>query len=176
MKRGKSYSNANSFAFEQEPETSGRIGMKRLLLATALVVLGVAGCQTRDKGSAPPPPPSSATPVVNIKDGAPASVSPNPLTFSKGQGEVTIVWSIGAAGYRFAGKNGIYIDGELVGGSSGKLVKEQNEIVKCSANSDRTQYSCLNRNTRKGDYKYTVNLETADGKPTKPLDPTIANW
>jgi hypothetical protein len=151
--------------------------MKRLLLATALVVLGIAGCKTQVKGPAtPPPPPSSATPVVNITKGDPTSVSPDPLTFSKGQGEVTIVWSIGAADYVFAARNGIFIDGEIVGGPGGKLVKEQNEIVKCTPNSDRTKYSCLNRNTRKGYFKYTVNLETANGKPTKPLDPTIANW
>lgn len=151
--------------------------MKRLLLATVLSVLAMVGCKsTGDRPAPVTPPPSSTTPVVNVSNGAPASVTPEPLTFSKAQGEVTIVWSVGATGYRFAARNGIYVEGELIGGMGGKLVKDQNEIIKCSANSDRTRFSCVNRNTRKGTYKYTVHLETVDGKPVKPLDPMIANW
>lgn len=146
-----------------------------IALAAVLLALGIAGCQTKP---APPPPPqpvkpSSSTPFVNIADGLVKSVTPDPLAFAKDQGKVKITWSINAGGYRFAAKQGIFIDGELIGG---RLVPGQKEIIECQAGSDRLTYSCVNLNSRKGTYKYTVNLETADGKPLKPFDPTIANW
>ena len=146
--------------------------MKRLFLAT-LIALGLSGCAQFNRWFDLP---SNQTPVVVVSGGEVKAVNPDPLRFSKDQGQVTIYWQA-PGGYRFAAKGGIFVDGELVGGAGGRPAP-QDEIVGCApSNADRTEFSCVNKNSRPGThtYKYTVNLETADGKPLKPFDPSIIN-
>lgn len=146
--------------------------MKRLLLVASLCVLGLSGCAQFNRifNIA-----SDETPVVLIVNGEVEEVAPDPLRFNKAQGRVVIYWQA-PSGYRFAAKNGIFIDGELIGGPRGKLEPTQNEIVECgAANAERTEFSCVNRNSRRGIFKYTVNMESNDGKPLKPFDPSIYN-
>lgn len=148
--------------------------MKRVWLAAGLVTIVLAGCQLFERRPTTTSTPSNKTPVVNVQNGTVKSVTPDPLTFSKADGQVKIVWSIDSSAYRFR-PNGIVIDGEVLPGT--KLPNpRQTEIVECMpANAERSSYSCVNKNTRAGTYKYTVNLETVDGKPLKPFDPLIVN-
>lgn len=143
--------------------------MKRILLAV-LVGFGLSGCAQFNRIFDIP---SNQTPVVVVTNGVVTSVNPEPLRFSKEQGQVTIYWQA-PTGYRFSARSGISVDGEQIPG--GKLDPKQNEVVECRPENDaRTEFSCVNRNSRPGTYKYTVNLETADGKPLKPFDPSIIN-
>lgn len=145
--------------------------MKRVLLAL-LIGAGLSGCAPFNRFFNIA---SNETPVVVVANGEVKEVTPDPLRFSNDQGRVTIYWQA-PTGYRFAAKTGIFINGELIGGARGKLEPTQNEVVECGpANAERSEFFCVNRNSRPGTYKYTVNLETADGKPLKPFDPTIIN-
>ena len=145
--------------------------MKRLLLAV-LIGVALSGCAQFNRifNIA-----SNETPLVVVANGEVKEVTPDPLRFSNERGKVTIYWQA-PSGYRFSAKNGIFINGELIGGPRGKLEPNQNEVVECGpANAERSEFSCFNRNSRPGTYKYTVNLETAEGKPLKPFDPSIIN-
>ena len=146
--------------------------MKRILLVAALGILVLSGCVPFNRFFDIA---SDQTPVVVVANGEVTGVTPDPLRFNNSQGRVTIYWQA-ARGYRFATKNGIFVDGERIGGPRGRTESNQTEIVECGpANAERTEFSCVNRNSRPGTYKYTVNLETVDGKPLKPLDPSIIN-
>jgi hypothetical protein len=116
--------------------------------------------------------PTNATPVVRVENQVIKAVEPEPLKFKAGSGEVTITWQVDDPGLLFVATAGIFIDGEKI---AGKINKDQNEIVRCVPDTERRRFSCVNRNTRKGEYKYTVRLETRDGKPLKPFDPSIIN-
>lgn len=116
--------------------------------------------------------PTNATPVVRVENQVIRAVEPEPLRFRAGAGEVTITWQVDDPNLLFVSTTGIFIDGERI---AGKINKDQNEIVRCVPDSERRRFTCLNRNTRKGEYKYTVRLETRDGKPLKPFDPSIIN-
>jgi len=146
--------------------------MKRVVLAamSALVAVGLVGCAQLSLlfGLA-----SNETPVVNVAKGAVTGVTPDPLHFGRGETNVRITWQL-ASGYRFAA-NGISIDGELIGGLKGRLEPRQTEILECMPNEDRTRYTCLNKNSRPGVYKYTVRLVMADGNALTPFDPHIFN-
>lgn len=145
--------------------------MKRVLLAV-LIGVGLSGCVSFNRFFDIP---SNQTPVVAVVNGEIREVTPDPLRFSNDQGRLTIYWQA-QAGYRFSAKNGISIDGERIGGAGGKLDPMQNEIVECQpAREDLTEFSCVNRNSRPGIYKYTVRMETTEGKPLKPFDPSIYN-
>lgn len=145
--------------------------MKRVLLAV-LIGVGLSGCTPFKRFFDVP---SNETPVVVVANGVVTAVDPDPLRFSNEQGQVTIYWQT-PTGYRFAARNGIFIDGLQSGGQGGKPDPSQNEVVECRpANTALTEFSCVNRNSKPGTYKYTVNLETVDGKPLKPFDPTIIN-
>ena len=145
--------------------------MKRILLAV-LIGVGLSGCTYFNRFFNIP---SNETPLVVVVNGEVKEVTPEPLRFNNAQGRVTIYWQA-PTGYRFAAKNGIVINGERIGGPDGRLDPAQNEIVECGpAREDRSEFSCVNRNSRPGIYKYTVSMETVDGKPLKPFDPSIYN-
>ena len=143
--------------------------MKRVSLLAALLTFALAGCAQFYLlfGKA-----SNETPVVVVAGGMVKAVEPDPLRFKRGNTDVTITWQLDSA-YRFAA-NGIVIDGETTRDPKGKPEPRQAEIVNCERQSN-TRFTCLNRNTRPGTYKYTVRIETADGKPLPPLDPSIFN-
>jgi hypothetical protein len=107
--------------------------------------------------------PDPARPQVFVVSGQHVVVSPEPLVFPSGGSEVTIVWQLPRGGsFRFP-ENGIVIDGA------------QEEIVRCAPRAEGLEFSCLNRHTRPGKYKYTIRV--LDGsKPLAPLDPYIVNY
>ena len=100
-------------------------------------------------------------PLVSVKGGV-VSVSPDPLVFLKGEKDVRITWRLGAQGLSFP-ENGIVIEGP-----------KQDEIVDCKPGEGGRDFSCLNRHSRPGTYKYTIRV-LQDGKALKPLDPNIMN-
>lgn len=143
--------------------------MKRILVVAALAALALSGCAQFYLTLGIP---TNETPVVRVGDQQISAVDPEPLRFARGQRDVTITWQFGlGSGNRFAA-NGITIDGEI---TKGDRPVPQTEIVNCRPNDDRTRFTCENRNTRPGRYKYTVRVVTADGKTLPAFDPTIVN-
>lgn len=133
--------------------------MKKSLLVVAITAWLLSGCSWWSKWWGMPL--DAARPQVSYVDGK-ISVKPEPLRFAKDQTNVTIVWALPkGAGLTFA-DNGIVID------------KEQNEIVECRPRNGGLEFTCLNRHTVPGTYKYTIRLQQA-GKPLEPLDPTVMN-
>lgn len=106
--------------------------------------------------------PTHDKPVVTVTNGR-ISVSPDPLEFGRGQRDVVIIWTLddSAAGFRFADANGINIG------------NPQREFDNARVIGNGRQFQVLNRNTRPGTYKYTINLVGPNGPVA--LDPTIVN-
>lgn len=151
-----------------------RTTVTRLGLA-ALLSLVLASCSIFER----PPPPSN--PVVSVKDGK-ISVAPDPLRFKVVQGPVDIVWRLAPDSGATFPDDGITIDGRLpfppaeaqrMMGQATKPDPRQTEIVDCRRRS-ATEFSCRNRNTTPGVYKYTIRVVTKDGK-LPPFDPHIVN-
>jgi hypothetical protein len=143
--------------------------MNRITWVAALLAVAMAGCAKMERSAAP----AADKPVVSVS-GTRISVDPEPLRFTRASGNnITIIWRIAdGQPFRFAGANGIRIDGEQVAGG---VRREQTEIVECRVTGNGKQFLCLNRNTRPGTYKYTINLETSEGKALPPFDPQIIN-
>lgn len=134
--------------------------MKRLLLIGAAAATLLAGCGTlRDMGFGGKEDP--ANPKVFINAFGEQKVWPDPLEFQVDQKNVTITWRLDDASLTFA-PDGIVIE------------DRQEEIVGCEIGKDARTFTCLNRHTKPGEYKYTVRLLQA-GKPLSPYDPHVRN-
>lgn len=154
-----------------------------LKIAAAIAALGaLSACQHMPPGhcgndGAPPDP---TAPRVNVVDGA-IVVDQEPLIFPRGQGPVTITWRLPESGpYRFPGQ-GIAINGQVIRGSLVALPKDvEPEITDCKTSPDGLKYSCLNKHTKPGEYKYTINVVRMTAKNERellePLDPRINNF
>ena len=121
-------------------------------------------------------------------------VSPHTLVFKEPGRSVEIVWSLPKdAKLRFSPAKGIVINGEIKervqrlpkdGGNDKAASRsavdttyidpEQNEIVDCKVRADGFQFTCLNKHTRPGRYKYSVRL--TDGNADYLIDPDLDNW
>lgn len=163
--------------------------IKRLIPGLALLAL-LAGCSHHGPmghhGGMPGTAAQHFNPVVSARDGQ-VSVSPDPLVFAKGE-RGPIVWRL-PSGLQFAEKDGVTIDGEVpLGGADKKAraadwqgrvkfyngrLQPQEEIVGCKRLSAR-EFSCENRNTRAGVYRYTLRLIDDKGN-TIVWDPTVMN-
>jgi hypothetical protein len=149
--------------------------MKRLINAIAVVTLFTAGCGVFAQSERA----ASERPVVSLVDGA-IRVEPDPLRFDRDKRNVVINWRLPAdAKVRFA-ENGIVIDGEVEGPNAremkrGAAVKAQNEVIECRRTANGLQFTCLNRNSRPGVFKYTIRLVNEQGAPLPPFDPHIFN-
>jgi len=150
--------------------------MKKWALVSFALVLLLSGCAHFVK------PPDPVRPQVFVVDGRLIVVNAEPLVFTR-RGEVTVTWHL-PKGYTFDERQGIVIEGRLV--SQTKVPREgliqqiyvldpkQDEIVRCSASKDASEFSCVNRNTKPGRYKYTIRVR--DGtKLLEPLDPWVVN-
>ncbi|MBI5716166.1 MAG: hypothetical protein HZC37_00570 [Burkholderiales bacterium] len=162
--------------------------MKKMSLVVCLAVALLAGCashQRPDHGQ-----PHSVIlherPLVSVK-GEIISVSPEPLVFLKVERDVRIRWVL-PQGLTFP-DNGIVIEGQVMdptkrgeplrpGPEAPKVVgpinREQQEVVDCRVGADRQTFTCLNRNTKPGYYRYTIRV-LKDGKLLPPYDPGIMN-
>ncbi|MFT3817149.1 MAG: hypothetical protein QM750_05895 [Rubrivivax sp.] len=122
-----------------------------------------------------------ANPLVTVKGGV-VSISPEPLVFLASEKDVRITWRLGSAGLSFP-DNGIVVEGRVVGdvrrssaaaAARQELDPKQDQIVDCKRGAEGREFSCLNRNTQPGRYKYTIRV-LQDGKPLQPFDPEIMN-
>ncbi len=107
---------------------------------------------------------SATNPMVVVEEGKVLRVDPDPITFAKDQVDVTVTWHLPKGkGLRFP-PNAITFD---AAGSE--------EFVKCRPSEDASSYSCLNRHSKPGRYKYDV-LVQQDGKLLDKLDPEAWNF
>ena len=151
--------------------------MKKNILVCTLAVFVAVGC-AHDKygprgGSDP------ARPKVDVVKDL-ITVSPEILVFGP-EARRDVVWSLPAESKLTFPDDGIVIEGrlvdELVKGAekvSVVLDTKQTEIVNCRVvpETSRKQYTCQNRYTMTGVYKYTIRVQD-EQKKTFHLDP---NW
>ncbi len=143
---------------------------RRLLIASALLTSLLGGCSihyhqtqtcapcTLPGGSGDPKAPRVLVHNGNI------SVDQDVLRFAKDQTNVTIRWRLEGKGGRLTfPENGVVFERAADG-----------EITDCKRSEDNTVFSCLNRHSRPGVYRYGINVNE-DGKPLKPLDPYVMN-
>lgn len=163
--------------------------MRKLSLIVAACALSLTGCGLFLV------PPDSDDPKVLVVDGRLTVVNSEPLTFHK-RGQVTITWRLPQfSRYTFA-EDGIVIEGRLVSQTPREpkgpgqprdsrapllvqqtivLDKNQIQIVDCNRGKNPKEFSCVNRNTEPGKYKYTIRV--MDGSTQlEPLDPWIMNY
>ena len=142
---------------------------RRLLIAAALTTALLSGCGMvhhrhhagMGGGNSTGNP---STPVVLVSNGQ-ITVDQETLRFTKDMVNVRITW-------RLQSKDG----GKLTFPPNGVVFERaaRGEIVECQRNKDNTEFSCINRHTRPGVYRYGINVDE-DGRPLKPLDPTVMN-
>jgi len=142
---------------------------RRLLITTALATALLGGCTIHyHQHNAWQPPTSPGTgdpkaPRVIVSNGT-ITVDQDVLRFAKDQTNVTITWRLEGKGGRLTfPENGVVFERAADG-----------EIVDCKRSQDNTVFSCVNRHSRTGVYRYGINVNE-DGKPLKPLDPYLMN-
>lgn len=142
---------------------------RRLLLTTALLATLLGGCTINYHSHHQPPGGTGtgtgdpAAPKVVVVNGN-ITVNQDVLRFPKGQTNVTVSWRLEGKGGRLTfPENGVVFERAADG-----------EIVDCKRSQDNTVFSCLNRHSKPGVYRYGINVNE-DGKPLKPLDPFIWN-
>ncbi len=132
--------------------------MKTVLLVIAsfsLLIAAAEAAPSKSKLSTDP-----LNPRLFIVDGKQIVVNQEPIYFAKKIKDVRVTWHAPAGAYTFE-KDGIVIE------------KAEGEFVDCRAAKDGKSFSCLNKHTKPGKYKYTVKLV---GKPAiEPLDPVLVN-
>ena len=100
-------------------------------------------------------------PAVSIVDGKQIVVNQDPIFFAKEVQNVRITWRLPADSKYTFPKDGIVVN------------EAREEIVDCRPAEDGRSFSCLNRHTRPGKYKYNIKVQ---GTPVVPvLDPVIVN-
>lgn len=145
---------------------------KLLLIVGALAAMALAGCAHHRGSYKKVPELEERRHVpVTVKDGA--IVVPDPLVFLKGEQNVIVSWNLPAeSGLRFP-DNGIVIEGALTdkvlrratGDAKADAVLldgQQKEVVDCKRIKDGLAFTCLNRNTKSGIYKYTIRVRQGD--------------
>jgi hypothetical protein len=137
------------------------------LLSTALATALLGGCGMHHHRHQPPAGGGSgdpAAPQVLVSNGA-ISVDQEVLRFGKDQVNVRITWRLQGRG-----------TGKLSFPPNGVVFERaaQGEIVECQRSKDNTEFSCINRHSKPGIYRYGINVDE-DGQPLKPLDPTVMN-
>lgn len=133
--------------------------MKRVLLIGVAAATILSGCGLLRKAVDTMLDPSK--PAVAVVDGK-IEVRPDPLVFEPDAVNVIITWTLPTESALTFSREGIVFEGK------------QDEIVRCALGEDPKVFTCLNRHTKPGEYKYTVRLLDG-GKPLAPLDPTVRN-
>lgn len=137
-----------------------------------------AGCAV--PGLAPPLQERSH-PQVEIRDGR-IALSQEVLYFRRDERDVTVTWRLPEGSRLRFPANGIVIEGALVDKvirspqqrvEAVALDANQTEVVDCRVARDGLAFSCLNRNTRSGVYKYTIRIR--DGDRVLERDPSLVN-
>jgi hypothetical protein len=156
-----------------------------IVFAVAAAVSVLGGCASHRHGDVHSHGSMSAlavhmSPQITVR-GDIISVGPEPLVFRKGDGSVSITWSL-PPGFKFA-DNGIVIEGRI--GEPGKPPvqatlaaraagdSKQDQIV-CPSKGEGRRFTCVNRNGEYGAFKYRINVIRDDGKLLT-SDPSIMN-
>lgn len=163
---------------------------KSVLIVAALGALALAGCAHNERYadncrqvSCVKPLEVRTNPQVTVKGGQ-VLVSPEVLYFLPNEKNVVVTWRLPMPSKLSFPGNGIVIEGEIIdqvirGSKETKvpdsvvLNSNQNEIINCARSKDGLEFTCLNRNTRPGVYKYTVRVR--DGDKTLERDPPFVN-
>lgn len=159
--------------------------MKSWRVLVAVCFLALAGCASY-KGV--PSLEERSRPQVTVRDGR-IVVSPDLLYFFPEERDVAVVWQLPRdSKYRFpidqtiVKEPGIVIEGRLtdrvVRGAAGPdsvALERQDEIVKCEVRSGGLEFTCLNRHTRPGVYKYTIRLVVPGSRESLVRDPPFIN-
>jgi hypothetical protein len=148
---------SSTFPDNEEKQPRAEADMKRALLVATLSAVLLAGCDTIRGWFGMP---TNERPVVTVRNGQ-VSVSPEPLTFRQ-RGAVVIIWELDAeSGFRFADRTGI------------SIADPRGEFDDAKAIANGRKFQVRNKNSMKGRYKYTINLQG----PTGPIshDPFIVN-
>ena len=128
---------------------------KQILIVAALALL-LAGCKPGQ-----PSKPDPTKPQVVVTDGK-VTVDQETIEFAADQKDVTITWKLPKGSFTFP-QDGIAFDRSAA-----------EEIVKCQPGNGNVEFTCLNRHTKPGKYKYTIKV--LDGqKPLEPYDPFVFN-
>lgn len=152
--------------------------MKKRLLVYVVLALALSGCTTLKWV---PSFEERRTPQVTVSEGR-IVVTPEILFYFQDERDFDIVFQLKTVGYSFPDK-GIDIDGELLdqiiiaketGARSVALNKDQKEIVDCKRRSE-IEFVCRNIHKRSGFYKYTIRVNSKDGRPPPPRDPPMVN-
>jgi hypothetical protein len=144
---------------------------RRLLIAAALTTALLSGCgmvhhrhHAGMGGASGNNTGNPSTPVVPVANGQ-ITVDQETLRFNKDMVNVRITW-------RLQSKDG----GKLTFPPNGVVFERaaRGEIVDCQRSKDNTEFSCINKHTKPGLYRYGINVDE-DGQPLKPLDPFVMN-
>ena len=132
--------------------------MKKTLFVAAVTGLMLSACASHHAHMRNADPLNT---LVSIADGKQIVVSQEPIYFAKGMKDVRVTWHVSPDSKYTFGKDGIVV------------AEAREELVDCRAAPDGMSFSCLNRHTKPGKYKYTVTL---NGTPAvAPLDPIMVN-
>ncbi len=132
--------------------------MKRCFVAIAAIIILLTGSV------------AFAQPVTALvtMEGASITVQPDPIQIKSARRLVVIRWELPAnANYSFD-PQGIVINGERLGGR----LRPQNQIAHCGGGPKHV--TCVNSNTKRGEFKYTVRLLDANRRLVE-KDPVIVN-
>ncbi len=129
--------------------------MKKNIFFAATLTIGLCGCASPFTG------PNPANPMVTVVSGRYIVVDQEPIVVPKGARDFTITWELPrATAYTFS--------------EDGIVIADGRDEFKCNREAGRTRFTCVNRNSRPGRYKYTIKVMDGD-KPLPPLDPIIIN-
>jgi len=165
--------------------------LKPIKLLASLSICFLGGCSVLCPKT---PWDDSARPEVTVDRAAGTiTVAPDPLVFLPEQKDVLIVWRLPKTGPYYFPKNGIVIEGSITGkivhpptemqarggmmvmGPMAMIDGGQTELVRCEVRGeDAREFSCLNRHSKPGIYKYTVRV--TDGTTEIVNDPSVVNW
>lgn len=132
--------------------------MKKLIFVVAAAGIMLTACASHHPYG---PTADPLNPVVSVVDGKQIVVNQDPLVYAKEVQNVRISWRLPADSKYTFPKDGIVVN------------EAREEIVDCRPAEDGRSFSCLNRHTRPGKYKYNIKVQ---GTPVVPvLDPVIVN-
>jgi hypothetical protein len=132
--------------------------MKKTLLVAVAAALGLTACASHHSHGMKSDP---ASPRVSILGGKQIVVDQEPLFFAKGIQNVRINWQLPPDSKYTFPKDGIVVN------------DARDEITDCRPEKNGLAFSCLNRHSKPGKFKYTIKVDGSPAVP--PLDPIIIN-
>jgi hypothetical protein len=151
---------ARTIAARSVTEKAMKKPLYALLAGAAALLSACASLQTE--------PPANAPEVSIAADGR-ITVRPDPMRFKPGENDVLITWQLPKdSKYTFPP------DGIEIADSREPPVRAKDEFINCGPARDGRTYSCLNRHSQRGYFKYTVRVRDGE-RLLPPHDPHIHN-